>query len=185
MKKTFLYAAIGIFTFLIGLGIVFYFLWRPAYDLETSRNVCQKCLDVLKTENLEATTFSDILNDKNFQGRKVYVKALFRHDAGYIFLRDLENGKDAVPAAFDKNALPCEQTEKTLQVCTGYKTWYDGSVKVNVVGYLGKIDKETNPFQGGEDGFNIICIEQVNATDEELRDGKAAFEKSLFSIFGW
>jgi hypothetical protein len=155
------------------------------YDLKTSKNICQKCLDVSKTENLETKTFSEILNDKSFQGKKVRIKALFRHDADYIFLQDLNDGKDAAPAGFDKNSISCTDTEKTLQVCTGYKTWYDSSVEVTVVGYLGKIDKDTNPFQGGDKGFNIICVEQVNPTDEEIKRGKTAFENSPFSILGW
>lgn len=181
MKKTFLYALVGVLAFSIGLAI---FAFRSSSALEASKKVCRKCLDVSKTENLETKTFSEILNDKNFQGRKVRVKALFRHDAGYISLQDLENGKEATPAGFDKNTISCEETEKTLRLCSGYKHWYwlDGSVEITAVGYLGKIDKESNSFQGGEDGFNIICIEQVNATKEEW-NRRAKLEKNPFSKF--
>lgn len=185
MKKTFLYVGVGIFAFLISLTLVFFFAFHPSYDLKTAKNICQKCLDVSKTENLETKTFSEIFENKNFQGKKVRVKALFRHDAGYIFLQDLENGKAAVPVGFDKNAIACSDTEKTLQICTGYKTWYDHSVEVTVVGYLGEISEESNQFQGGEDGFNIICVEQINPTEEEFRITTAKFEKNPFSLFGW
>ncbi len=184
MKKIFLYAAVGVFAFLISLGIVFFFAFRSSYNLETSKNVCQKCLDVSKTENLKIKTLVEIFNRKDFDGTKIRLEARFGHDAGYTFLHDLKDEKITVPVGFDKNTIPCADTEKTLQVCTGYKTWYDSSVEVTVVGYLGKIDKETNTFQGGEYGFNIICIEQVNATERELRNGKAKFEKNPFSIFG-
>ena len=182
MKKTFLCFGVGILAFLISLGIVFFFAFRSTYGLETSKNVCQKCLDISKTENLETKSLSEIIADKTYQGKKVRLKALFNHDAGYIFFQDLNNGKNTLAAGFGKNAILCADTEKTLQVCTGYKTWYDSSVEVIVVGYLGKVDKDTNPFQGGNDGFNIICVEQVNPTDEQLETGKAKFETSLFNF---
>ncbi len=185
MKKTFLYVAVGIFTFLISLGTALYFVQRPDYDLATSRNVCQKCLDVSKTEFIETKALSEIVNDKDFQGKKVRVKARFRHDAGYIFLEDKGNKNISISVGFDKNAIPCQDTEKTLQICSGYKTWYDHSVEVIVVGYLGKISEESNQFQGGEDGFNIYCVEQVNPTEEELKIGITKFENNPFTIFGW
>lgn len=181
MKKKILYVIVGVLAFSISLGIVFFFAFTPSYDLEASKQVCQKCLDVSKTENLETKSLSEILYDKNFQGKKVRVKAIFENDAGFIFLRDLEIEKGTVPVGFDKNAISCADTEKTLQVCTGYKTWYDSSVEVTVIGYLGEIDKETDSFQGGKNGFNIICVERVNPTDQELKEGKAKFEKNLFS----
>ena len=184
MKRQILYVAIGVITFLTSLGFATYFVFSPSYDLETSSNVCQKCLDVAKTENLESKTVSGLVNDKDTFGNKIYLRARFIHDAGYVSLQDLENKAVSIRAGFDKNAIPCSDTEKTLQVCTGYKTWYDGSVDVTVIGYLGKIDKETNKFQGGEDGFNIICVMQVNPTDEEIKRGKTAFENNPFSLSG-
>lgn len=182
MKKKIIYISVGILAFLIGITTVLFFALKPSYNLEKSREICQKCLDVSKTENIETKRLSEILYDKSFQGKKVRVKALFRHDAGYIFVQDLENGKAAVPAGFDKNVISCVDTEKTLQVCTGYKTWYDSSVEVTVVGYLGKIDEETNSFQGGENGFNIICIEQVNPTEKDLKVGTMKFNKNPFTF---
>ncbi len=182
MKKKILYVSVGILAFSISLAIVFIFAFRPSYNLEASRKVCQKCLDVSKTENLETKRLSEIINDKSFQGKKVRIKAIFRHDAGYIFIQDLEDGKDAVPANFDKNAISCADAEKTLQICTGYKTWYDSSVEVTVIGYLGKIDGKTNSLQGGKNGFNIVCIEQVNPTEKDLRIGTMKFNKNLFSF---
>lgn len=179
MKKKILYILVGVLAFSISLAIVIFFTFQPSYNLEESREVCQKCLDVSKTENLEIKKLSEILYDKNFQGKKVRIKALFRHDAGYIFVQDLKNGKYAVPVGINKDTIPCPQTEKTLQVCTGYKTWYDSSVEVTIVGYLGKIDEENNSFQSGKNGFNIICIEQVNPTEKELKSGTM---KSLFSF---
>jgi hypothetical protein len=182
MSKTFLYLTVGVFAFLISLSIIYYFAYRSSYNLETSRNICQKCLDISKTENIETKTFSEILSNKSLQGKKVRVKALFSHDAGYIFLQDLNSGKDTVPTGFDRNEISCTDTKKTLQICTGYKTWYDSSVEVTVVGYLGKIDEESNSFQGGENGFNIVCIEQVNPTEKDLRNGTMKFNKNPFSF---
>lgn len=180
MKKKILYLLVGVLAFSFSLTIVIFFTFRPSYNLEESRKVCQKCLDVSKTENLETKRLSEILYDKNFQGKKVRTKVFFGHDAGYIFIQDLVVGKDAVPAGFDKNTISCVDTEKVLQVCTGYKTWYDSSVEVTVIGYLGKIDKEMNPFQGGADGFNIICIEQVNPTGKDLKIGTMKYNKNPF-----
>ena len=182
MKKKILYISVGVLAFIIGLTTVLFFAFRPSYNLEKSREICQRCSDVSKTENLETKRLSEILYDKSFQGKKVLLKVLFRHDAGFIFIQDLENGKDAVPAGFDTDTISCADTEKTLQICTGYKTWYDSSVEVTVVGYLGKIDEETNSFQGGENGFNIVCIEQVNPTEKDLRIGTMKFNKNPFSF---
>ena len=185
MRKTFLYTGVGILAFLIGLGIVYYFAFRPSYDLGTSKNVCQKCLDVAKSEDLENKTVAELFKSKEFTEKKIYLRARFVHDAGYIFLQDLENKNISIPAGFDKNIITCEETEKTLQVCTGYKTWYDSSVEVTVIGYLGKIDKEINSFQVGEDGFNIICVMKISATEEELKTGTAKFKRNPFSLLGW
>lgn len=182
MKKKVLHVSVGVLAFLIGLATVLFFAFRPSYNLEEGRNVCQKCLGVSKTENLETKKLSEILNDENYQGKKVRVKAIFEHDAGFIFLRDLDIEKGTVPAGFDKNAISCVDTEKTLQICTGYKTWYDGSIEVTIVGYLGKIDGEINSFQGGENGFNIICIEQVNPTEEDMKIGTMKFNKNPFTF---
>ena len=184
MRKTFLYTGVGFLAFLIGLGIVYHLAFRPSYDLGTGRNVCQKCLDVAKGEDVENKMVAELFKSKEFIGKKIYLNARFVHDAGYIFLQDLENKNISIPAGFDKNSIPCGETEKTLQVCTGFKTWYDSSVEVKVVGYLGKVDKEINSFQGGEDGFNIICVTQVAATDDEIKRGKTAFENNPFSLYG-
>ena len=179
MRKKILYITVGVLAFTVGLATVLFFAFKPSYNLEESRKVCQKCLDVSKTENLETKKLSEIFNDNNFRGKKVRIKAIFNHDAGYTFLQDLENKKIAIPASFDKNGTSCEDTEKTLQICTGYKTWYDSYVEVTVIGYLGEID-ETDSFQAGEFGFNIICIEQVNPTEENLKIGTMKFNKNPF-----
>ena len=183
MKKKILYPSVGVLTFFCSLAIVFFFTFRVSYNLEESKEICQKCLDVSKTENLETKRLSEILYDNSFQGKKVRVKAVFHHDAGYIFIQDLENGKDAVPTGFDKNTIPCTKTEKILQICTGYKTWYDSFVEITVVGYLGEVDEKTNSFQGGKYEFNIICIEQVNPTEEKLRIGTSKFNFYLIDRF--
>ncbi len=183
-KKTFFYITIGIFTFLIGLGVVSYVIFRPVYDLSTSKNTCQKCLDVANIENLETVTLSDFANNKTPYGKKVRTKTRLGHDAGYLYFTDNQQNGLRLPVGFDKNTISCVDTEKTFSVCTGYKNWYDGSVDLIVVGYLGKIDGEINKLQSGKEGFNIVCIEQINATDEELKRGKEAFENDPFSLYG-
>ncbi len=182
MKKTILYVFVGILAFSISLALVFFFAFPSSSDLETSREICQKCSDFSNKENLETTSLSDILYDKNFQGKKIRIKAHFRHDAGYIFLQDLKNEKDAIPVGFDENAISCGKTQKTLRLCTGYKHWYwfDGIVEITVVGYLGKVN--SNSFQKGEEGFNIICIEKVNPSKTNWNK-KAKFDKNPFSLF--
>lgn len=118
MKKKILYISVGILAFLIGITTVSFFAFNPCYNLEKSREICQKCPDVSKTENLETRKLSEILYDKSFQGKKVRVKALFRHDAGYILVQDLENGKAAIPAGFDKDAISCANTRIELFTVT-------------------------------------------------------------------
>ena len=184
MKKTFLNVGVSTVAFIFGLAMVSFVTYRHSHDLETARSVCQKCVDLSKTEFIETKTLAEIIKLKDFEGRKVRIEARFVHDAGYTRLRDLNQEKINVPVGFDRNTIPCIDTEKSLQICTGYKTWYDHSVNLTLVGYLGKID-EKEPFQGGEYGFKIICIEQVNPTEEELRMGSVKFNKNPFAIFGW
>lgn len=184
MKKTFLHIGVGIFAFLIGLVVVSYIIFRPVYDLSTSKNVCQKCFDISKTEQVETVTLSDLVNNKTLYGKKVRVKTKLGHDTGYLYFTDNQWNGLRLSVGFDKNTISCSDTEKTFRVCTGYENWYDSNVELTVVGYLGKIDEKTNKFQGGKEIFNIICIEQVNATDEELKKSKKAFENNPFSLYG-
>lgn len=181
MKKTFLYLGIGVLAFLFSLGMVFVFGLIPFYDLETSKNICQKCLDVSKAETLETKTLSEIIDDENFYGKKVRLVTRFGHDAGYTWINDSElKGRSVGHVRFDKDAISCADTEKTLRVCTGYENWYDGgSVKVTLIGYLKKNDYPDGKLQDEDKEFKIICIEQVNATDKELKEGKAKFESFL------
>nr|AIA10781.1 unknown Function [uncultured bacterium] len=181
MKKTFLYIIVGFFTFLIGLGIVSSLLFRPSYDVATSNDVCQKCLAISETENVETVAPSALVNDKGLYGKKVRVRARLSHDTNYLYFGSDSVKRDrGIPVGFDKNAISCPETEKTFRVCTGYKNWYDGSVELTVVGYLGKIDEQTDRLQGGNEGFNIICIERVHATGEELERSKKAYETDYF-----
>ena len=106
--------------------------------METSKNVCQECLDFSRTENLETKTFSEILHNKDLQEKKVRTKALFVHDAGYIFLRDLENRKQTAPAGFDKKRFLAVKQKKLCKFAQVMKPGYDSSVEVTIVGYYRK-----------------------------------------------
>lgn len=175
---------IGALAFIVTFAVGTFFALRFSYDFNAARKVCQKCLDVSKTDSLETKTVTELLTDKTYHGKIVRLEARFYHDAGYVFLRDLVNGKDGVATGFDKDAIPCADTEHSLSICTGYRTWYDHSVDVTVVGYLSTIDTDKNPFQGGGIGFNIICVEQVRPTNDEFIKGKAKFEMYPFALFG-
>ena len=181
MKRTFLYFGVGIFAFLIGLGLVFLFTIRPSYNLKTSKNVCQKCLDISNNELLETKTFSETIDNKDFYDKKIRLKARFGHDAGYTFLYESEENRNPIPVWFDKDKIPCVDTEKKLKVCTGSETGYSGSVDVTLIGYFEEINKQDSKVQHNK-RFKVICVEQVNATDEEVLSGKSNFEDILFNL---
>jgi hypothetical protein len=181
MKKIFLFGGIGVLAFLIQ-SVISFFAYCPHYDLETSENVCQECLDYAKSGNVETKKLADLIENKEFFGKIFRVKAELNHDTGYIYLQDKERNIGYIPVTFDREKIDCAETEKTLRVCSGIDTWYDGGVKeITVIGYFGRINKEDN--RGGKtEGFNIMCVEQVNATQEDLIYGKERFEKSRFSL---
>ncbi len=187
MRKPVSYLLIGSFTFLLGIIFVYFFVIRPSIEFEKTKEVCQKCLDLLKTDStIESKTLSEMINSLDlkdkFIGKKVYLKAIFVNDKGNLFLHEINDGKTIVGARFDKNSISCGNTERSLQICTDFLTKANDSYyssEINVVGYLDD-EKTVN----GVDIFNIICIEQVNATEEDFNKGiRRKFWQNPLSIF--
>ncbi len=180
MKKAFSYLAIGVLAVLFQ-GVISLFFSHPYYDLATSENVCQECLDFAEARNIETKNLADLIINKEFYGKTFRVKAELIHDTGYIYLKNGQSPTTYIPVTFDRAKITCAETEKTLRVCAGIDAWYDGGVKeVTVIGDFGRINEEDNWGRKTE-GFNIICVEKVDATQEELMRGKDKFEESAFS----
>lgn len=179
--KRILKIAVGALAFLVGIAVVGIVALRPTYDLSTAKSVCEECRALSDSGQLETKTLREVLYDGAYIGKPVRLKARFEHDAGYIFLYEQPGDTDAnVSAAFDKGAFDCPETDKTLAVCTGYKSWYDSSVNVTVVGVL--------DASGKFGQFRIMCVEEVHPTDSELQRGKDSFEAiipNLIEIFVW
>jgi hypothetical protein len=105
------------------------------------------------------------------------------HDAAQTFLRPTEgecSGETmALKTGLDERSEACAGARKALTIYTGFETWYDSSAVVVVVGRGGRINNLKSYYQG-IDGFNILCLEQV----EPIGSGEAE-RKNYESWLSW
>ena len=95
-------------------------------------------------------------NPQKYAGIPVRINARFRNDAGYLFVED---GDCGMRAGFAPQWQACKGARRKLEVSCGVGTWYDGSATVLAVGSISALP--TGNFNEGEQGFTLICLEEV------------------------
>lgn len=167
---------------LMGFGVIKY---RSAeVTLETPP--CPNCSQVYSAAQIIPTIeFCQLVdNSARFANQMVRIKAAFIHDAGQTLLTAPQEKCEgqthrSIKTGLDERCGACDGTRKALSIYTGFETWYDSRAIVVVVGRLGRINNPKSHYHG-DDGFNILCLEQVEPI------GSGAAERNQYeSWMGW
>jgi len=75
----------------------------------------------------------------------------------------------------------CAGAMKALKIYSGFRTWYDSTANVVVIGSVGLLENPTL-FDDGKDGFNIICLEQVSPGEYPMQDRIRYAAGELFGL---
>lgn len=135
--------------------------WFSFISLGASSGKCNKCTQ-LSAQAVHITLEELSACPQKYENKLVRLYAILHHDSGELFLG---NGgakfSSRVIAGIGKDYTSCYFTRRAFTFNTGYRTWYDGSAKVTLIGKFGIIDNQLD-FHDGMDGLTILCFEAVN-----------------------
>ena len=115
---------------------------------------CRACSQIGEMPLVSVCSLSQ--NPQKYAGIPVRINARFRNDARYLFVED---GSCGMAAGFASQWKACKGARRKLEVSCGVGTWYDGSATVLAVGSVSALP--TGNFNEGEQGFTLICLEEV------------------------
>ena len=75
----------------------------------------------------------------------------------------------------------CAGAMKALKIYSGFRTWYDSTANVVVIGSVGLLENPTL-FDDGKDGFNIVCLERVSPGEYPMQDRIRYASGELFGL---
>lgn len=121
-------------------------------------------------------------NAKEFRAKLVRVQAKFHHDAGQVSLIDDSCGMGGrMHAGLSNSFESCAGVMKALKIYSGFRTWYDSTAHVVVIGKVGLLENPTL-YDDGKDGFNIVCLEQVSPGEFPTQDRIRYAAGELFGL---
>ncbi len=91
------------------------------------------------------SVFCEVKNNLDFyRGKVVRVRAAFHHDAGQVNLFDDACPNVALHAGLADVCQSCVGGRKALTIYSGFRTWYDSTARVVILGKLA--DWKTQPY---------------------------------------
>jgi hypothetical protein len=146
-------------------------VWYVSRVADLEEPPCRSCSVQYSLPESPTVSLCDLTkNTDQFRGKLVRVQAAFHHDSGLVSLSDDTCGVDGrMHAGFSNSFESCAGTMKALKIYSGFKTWYDSTANVVVIGRVGLLENPTL-FDDGKDGFNIDCLERVSPGEFPIQD---------------
>ena len=154
--------------YFISAGVVILVGWLLFISAGASSGTCNKCQQI--SENIINLTTEELMScPQKYENKIIRTSTILHHDSGQLFLGD-EGAKlsSLVLAGIGKDFTSCYFTRRAITFNTGYRTWYDGSAQVTLIGKFGIIDDQMN-FHSGINGLNMLCFEAVYSTENQSR----------------
>ena len=156
-------------------GVAAASVWMVSRLGETEQPPCRSCASIYTSPEIPSVTVCELTaGPALYRGRMVRVKAMFYHDAGHVDLHD-ETCGGRVHAGLSNIYESCAGTRKALKMYSGFGTWYDSAASVVVVGSLGRLEDATL-YDDGNDGFNLVCLEQAEPI------GSGVWERIYYTV---
>jgi hypothetical protein len=146
-------------------------IWYVSRVANLEKPPCRSCSVGYYSTEIPVVPLCDLTkNADKFRGKFVRVQAKFQHDSGLVSLVDDTCGVGGrMHAGFSNSFESCAGAMKALKIYSGFKTWYDSTADVVVIGNVGLLENPTL-FDDGKDGFNIICLEQASPGEFPIQD---------------
>jgi hypothetical protein len=158
-------------------------VWYVSRVPNLEESPCRSCSARHSPTEIPTVGFCDLTkNTEKFRGKLVRVQAKFHHDAGLVSLLDDTCRVDGrMHAGLSNSFESCAGAMKALKIYSGFRTWYDSTANVLVVGSVGLLENPTL-FDDGKDGFNIICLERVSPGEFPMQDRIRYAAGELFGL---